>query len=91
MVVLCLALETHITTAGDIVQREGAGDRVAVDLEAGDIGGYCAILGIKQLQVCVEEASCSAGQSDVIPLDGCLRLNAELLQMIYNDNDNSFS
>lgn len=64
------------------MQMERKGNGVAAELETGHVGSDCLICGIQPLQVCVEVASGTTGQSDFIALDGCPRLSGNLFGYI---------
>lgn len=82
MELVCLALVTCGAVLGHIMHSERKRDGVVAKKETGCLGRDRSIPKIQPLQACVEVASCPTGQSDVIPLDGCLRLDANFLMVI---------
>lgn len=85
MELVCLALVTRGAVWGHIMQLKRARDGVAAQLETRHVVSDCLIQRIQPLQVCVEVASGPTSQSDVIPLDGCSRLNGNFLRVIWCD------
>ena len=77
-----MALVTCGAVLGHIMQSERKRDGVVAEQESGCLGRDCSVPKIQPLQASVEVASCLTGQSDVIPLDGCLRLDANFLMLI---------
>lgn len=77
-----LALVARGAAFGHVVQLQGQGDGVAVELESGHAGGDRLIEGVQPPQVRVEVAGGPTSQSDVVALHGRPGVDGDFLRLI---------